>query len=100
MQFEQPKKMPQPEEGKSLLPPGVQAIIFDIDVVKLLEDDYRREIPAPLPPIRRYQMILTAIPEEPESEQNQENSNITDKSEQNLAISKENDKISPNKQNS
>ena len=64
MQFEQPKKMPKPEKGKSLLPPGVQAIIFDIDVVKSLEDDYRREIPAPLPP-----MILTAIPEEPEKEQ-------------------------------
>ena len=40
MQFEQPKKMPKPEKGKSLLPPGVQAIIFDIDVVKSLEDDY------------------------------------------------------------
>ena len=48
MQFEQPKKMPKPDKGKSLLPPGVQAIIFDIDVVKSLEDDYRCEIPAPL----------------------------------------------------
>ena len=49
------------------------------------------ETPSTLSPIRRYQVILTAIPEEPENDQ-EPGSNIADKSEQNLTICKENNK--------